>query len=42
MGGVQASTLAAAGRVHEERPGALTVADAVFRTTRAPFCGTGF
>jgi predicted acetyltransferase len=42
MGGVRASTLAAAGRVHEERPGALAVADAIFMTTREPFCGTGF
>ena len=42
MGGVRASTLAAAGRVHEERPGALAVADTVFMTTREPFCGTGF
>lgn len=42
LGGVAPSTLAQAGRVSEERPGALLEADRVFSTTPAPFSGTGF
>jgi predicted acetyltransferase len=42
LGGVAPSTLARAGRVVEERPGALGRADRLFSTAIAPFCGTGF
>jgi predicted acetyltransferase len=42
LGGVRASTLAAAGRVVEERPGALAAADRLFTTAIAPFTGTSF
>ena len=41
-GGVTATTLAAAGRLEECTPGALTRADAMFRTPRAPWCSTWF
>jgi predicted acetyltransferase len=41
-GGVRATTLGAAGRVREERPGALVEADAFFAAERDPFCLTGF
>jgi predicted acetyltransferase len=42
LGGFPASTLAAAGRIEEVRPGSLDVADALFATTPAPLTGTGF
>lgn len=42
LGGVALSTLAAAGRVDEHRPGALARADTLFVTHPAPFCGTMF
>ncbi|HET7489009.1 MAG TPA: GNAT family N-acetyltransferase [Acidimicrobiales bacterium] len=42
LGGVRASTLAAAGRVTEHRPGALGRADAMLLSTPAPFCRTHF
>jgi predicted acetyltransferase len=42
LGGVGASTLAAAGRVVEERPGAAAAADRLFTTSTAPFTGTSF
>lgn len=42
LGGVPASTLAAAGRVVEHRPGALARADALFAGSPAPFCRTHF
>lgn len=42
LGGVAPSALAAAGRVQELRPGGLAVADALFASRVAPFCGTGF
>lgn len=42
MGSTQASTLAAAGRIEEERPGALALADLVFRSYPMPFDQTGF
>jgi predicted acetyltransferase len=42
LGGVNLSTLARAGRVTEQRPGALARADAAFAGPVAPFCGTGF
>jgi predicted acetyltransferase len=45
LGGVRFSTLAAAGRVRELRPGALARADALFGPVGAepaPFCHTGF
>ncbi len=42
LGGVAASTLAAAGRVDELRPGSLDRADALLATTPAPLTGTGF
>jgi predicted acetyltransferase len=38
LGGFSFTRLAAAGRVHELRPGALARADAMFRTERAPWC----
>lgn len=41
-GGVAASTLAAAGRVIEGRPGALARADAMFACHPPPFCRTAF
>jgi predicted acetyltransferase len=42
LGGVAPSVLARAGRVVEQRPGALARADAAFASPVAPFCGTGF
>ena len=41
-GGVNATTLAAAGRLDEERAGAAAVADRLFATVPGPFSGTGF
>lgn len=38
LGGFSFAQLAAAGRVEEVTPGALAVADALFRTDRAPWC----
>ncbi len=42
LGGVSPTALARAGRVVEERPGALRRADALFGSDRTPYCGTGF
>ncbi|MBI2709276.1 MAG: GNAT family N-acetyltransferase [Actinobacteria bacterium] len=42
LGGVAPSTLAAAGRVRAEGHAALTLADRMFASPRAPFCNTGF
>ncbi len=42
LGGVSFATLAAARRVRELTPGAITQADAMFRTGTAPFCSTEF
>ena len=42
LGGVAASTLAAAGRVAEHRPGALAEADAFLGSSPLPFCRTHF
>jgi predicted acetyltransferase len=42
LGGVRFSTLAGAGRVREETPGAIARADALFACTPAPYCNTGF
>lgn len=42
LGGVRPSTLAAAGRITELRPGALAVADRLFPSPTAPFSQTGF
>jgi len=42
LGGVEASTLARVGRIREDRPGALAVADALFRSEVAPHCATMF
>jgi predicted acetyltransferase len=42
VAGGAASTLAAAGRVVEARPGALAAADSVFGWRPAPFCTTDF
>lgn len=42
LGGYAASSLARAGLVTEERPGALALADAMFRTAVAPFAPTWF
>jgi hypothetical protein len=42
MGGVAVSTLAAAGRAEELRPGSLDQADALLATELAPLTGTGF
>ncbi|MEW1635037.1 GNAT family N-acetyltransferase [Streptomyces sp. NPDC093801] len=38
LGDESAARLAALGRVAEERPGAVALADAVFRTARRPWC----
>ncbi|WP_405789495.1 GNAT family N-acetyltransferase [Streptomyces sp. NBC_00029] len=38
LGDTSAARLAALGRVGEERPGAVALADAVFRTARRPWC----
>ncbi len=42
LGGVRFTTLARAGLVCELAPGALTRADALFASTPAPYCCTGF
>ncbi len=42
LGGVRFTTLARAGLAFELAPGALARADALFATTPAPFCCTGF
>lgn len=42
LGDQSASALAAAGLVQVHEPGALAVADQLFQTRRAPWCGTGF
>jgi len=42
LGDEPATRLAALGRVTEERPGALAVADALLRTARRPWCPDGF
>lgn len=42
LGGVPFAALATAGRVRELRPGALDRADAMFRTSTAPYCVTMF
>ncbi|HLM65035.1 MAG TPA: GNAT family N-acetyltransferase [Acidimicrobiales bacterium] len=42
LGGVSWSTLRRAGVVEERTPGAAARADTLFRTERAPFCGTDF
>ncbi len=42
LGGVSFTTLAQAGLIHEENPGALARADAMFATFPAPFCSTPF
>ena len=42
LGGVPASTLVAASRVVERRPGALARADAMLAGRPVPFCRTGF
>ncbi len=42
LGGVRFSTLAAAGRVEERSPGALTRADALFAAEAVPYSGTPF
>ena len=42
LGGVRPSVLAAAGRVREERAGALGRADAAFASSIAPYCSTDF
>jgi predicted acetyltransferase len=42
LGGVAPSVLRSAGRIDEERPGALAVADRLFPTPMAPRSGTGF
>ncbi len=42
LGGVKLASLARAGRVLEQAPGALARADAMFATDPAPWCTTGF
>ena len=42
LGGISATTLAAAARVREERPGALRLADRLFAATPSPLSVTGF
>ena len=42
LGGVSASTLAAAGRVDEQRPGSVVTADALFATRPLPYSNTDF
>jgi predicted acetyltransferase len=42
LGGVSWTRLAAAGLIDEHRPGALSLADSMFLTTRAPWCTTHF
>lgn len=41
-GGVRASVLGAAGKIDEERPGALDAADALFASRPEPWCITSF
>lgn len=42
LGGVSASTLLAAGRIHEAEPGAAAALDAAFRISRAPWLSIWF
>jgi predicted acetyltransferase len=42
LGGCAPSRLAAAGHLHEERAGAVALADRMFLTGRAPWCATWF
>lgn len=42
LGGVSATALAGAGRIHAFRPGAVATADRVFANAPAPFLGTEF
>jgi predicted acetyltransferase len=42
LGGVRFDTLARAGRVHEQTPGAIRRADAMFASDPAPWCTTEF
>ncbi|MEV7726668.1 GNAT family N-acetyltransferase [Streptomyces sp. NPDC087917] len=42
LGGESAVRLAALGRLTEERPGAVALADVVFRTARRPWCPDNF
>jgi predicted acetyltransferase len=42
LGGIDVSTLAAAGRVEEKTPNQLFTADAMFASRPAPFCATTF
>jgi predicted acetyltransferase len=42
LGGVSATTLARAGRIHEARPGALERADGLFGWSTQPMCTTRF
>jgi predicted acetyltransferase len=42
LGGNRFSTLAAAGRVEEKRPGTIARADAMFASSRAPWCPSHF
>ncbi|MGI8751833.1 MAG: GNAT family N-acetyltransferase [Acidimicrobiales bacterium] len=42
LGGVGATTLASAGRLVEERPGAIRLADRLFAATPSPLSSTGF
>lgn len=42
FGGVAASALGSIGRITEERPGALALADRMFVTPTAPYCATWF
>lgn len=42
LGGVSASALAGAGRIVEERPGALRLADRLFAVSPSPLSSTGF
>ena len=42
LGGVAPSALARAGRIDELRPGALSLADAMFTVERPPYCSTEF
>jgi predicted acetyltransferase len=42
LGGVRPSVLAAAGRISQERAGALSRADAAFASPVAPYCSTDF
>lgn len=42
LGGVSASALVAAGRIHEREPGAAAAVDAAFRSARAPWSSIWF